>query len=119
MSAVRTAIESLYAGRCTIITRQKQFDPVTKRTEFIETVLTEDQPCRLSYKSTSATDTADHTAAIRQSAVLFIGPDVAAPAGSKFVVTQHGRTLAFQRSGQPAAYTNHQEIPLVPFERWA
>ena len=45
----RTAIESLYSGRCTISIKSKQFNQTTKQTEFVDTVLIENQPCRLSY----------------------------------------------------------------------
>ena len=41
------------------------------------------------------------------------------PAGSKIVVTQEGRTAAYARSGEPAVYSSHQEIVLVPFEEYA
>ena len=41
------------------------------------------------------------------------------PAGSKIVVTQEGRTNEYQKSGEPAVYSFHQEVMLVPFERYA
>ena len=33
----RTAIESLYSGRCTISIKSKQFNQTTKQTEFVDT----------------------------------------------------------------------------------
>lgn len=46
---------------------------------------------------------------------LFISPDVAIKAGSKIIVTQHGRTTEYSNSGVPAVYPTHQEIMLTLF----
>ena len=49
---------------------------------------------------------------------LFISPDVLIKAGSKIIVTQHGRTTEYSNSGVPAVYPTHQEIMLTLFEGW-
>ena len=54
-----------------------------------------------------------------QTTTLFISPDVVIEPGSKIVVTQNGKTVAYKQSGEPALYNTHQEIILELFERWA
>lgn len=48
-----------------------------------------------------------------------IPPDVVIKAGSKIIVTQHGRTTEYSNSGVPAVYPTHQEIMLTLFNGWA
>ena len=77
------------------------------------------EPCRLSFSSISSTTEQDSAPLIQQSVKLFVSKTVEIPAGSKIVVTQEGRTTAYARSGEPAVYSCHQEIPLVPFKEYA
>lgn len=56
---------------------------------------------------------------VSQSVKLFISPDIVIKAGSKIIVTQHGRTTEYSNSGVPAVYPTHQEIMLTLFEGWA
>lgn len=78
----------------------------------------EDQPCKLSFE-TLTSSTGDPVATVSQSVKLFISPDVVIKAGSKIIVTQHGRTTEYSNSGVPAVYPTHQEIMLTLFEGWA
>lgn len=118
MVSTGKALASLWAGRCTVLVRQEVQNPVTKRIEQTEAVLAEDVPCRLSYTTIPATD-GGTVARVQQATKLFLAPELEVPPGSKIVVMQHGRTETYQRSGMAAVHTNHQEIPLEPFVRWA
>lgn len=109
---VRTAIESLYVGVCTITNSQKVFNYVTKRVTFEDVVICENEPCRLSYSSISTADYDKKTSAVEQIIKLFVRPELEVAAGSKITITQNGRTVTYKASGQPAVYTNHQEILL-------
>ena len=51
-----------------------------------------------------------------QTIKLFISPLVNVPPGSKITVTQNNQTQVYKSSGQPAVYTNHQEIELELFD---
>ena len=127
----RTAIESLYSGRCTISIKSKQFNQTTKQTEFVDTVLIENQPCRLSYlnlypsegnvqrgsiSNNVSSKERDRFYVKYQTIKLFISPLVNVPPGSKIAVTQNNQTQVYKSSGQPAVYTNHQEIELELFD---
>ncbi len=119
VTAERKAIESQYTGRCTVYEYQSVKDPETKITTKQEIPVLMDQPCRLSFKTITSTSPTDGTATITQAVKLFIAPEIAIKPGSKITVTQNGATADYQRSGQPAVYTNHQEIVLELFEGWA
>lgn len=114
----RKAIESLYDGRCTVVEYQQVKNPTTKRTEAKEVEVLKDIPCRLSYK-TVAKNEAGNVSEVVQVTKLFIGPEVTVKAGSKIIVTQYNKTTEFKSSGVPANHSNHQEITLDLFERWA
>jgi len=115
---MRTAIERMYEGRCTVFVQSGYVNPVTKRTEFVETVLYADQSCRLSFSNGRNTTGGAPVAEMSQGVTLFIAPELDIPVGSKIEVTQNGDTTAYSRSGTPSRYVTHQEIKLSPFERW-
>lgn len=119
VSARRKAIELLYKGLCTVKVWQEVEDSITHVTKHSEITLLSNQKCKLSYeKQTSATPTGG-PAVIAQATKLFIAPELDIPAGSKIIVTQHGKTTEYTRSGEPAVYMDHQEIQLELFERYA
>ncbi|MEK3973720.1 hypothetical protein [Psychrobacillus sp. FSL K6-1267] len=119
MNAVRNAIETLYKGICTVQIWMEVEDPVTHVSSFQEVPLLTKQKCRLSFEKQMTTTNTVGPAVIAQTTKLFIAPELDIPAGSKITVTQEGRTLDFARSGEPAIYSNHQEILLEPFKRYA
>lgn len=120
MVSTKSAIESLYTGQCDVFEYQPVQDPVSKITSHQETkVNTTAIPCRLSFQTISAVDQGSGANIPRQVVKLFMDPGVVVKAGSKIVVTQNGRTTAYKNAGQPAVYSNHQEIMLEIFERWA
>lgn len=119
MNAVRNAIESLYKGVCTVHIWAEVVDPITHISSFKEVPLITDQKCKLSFEKQMATTNTVGPAVIAQTTKLFIAPELDIPVGSKITVTQEGRTLDYARSGEPAIYSNHQEILLEPFKRYA
>lgn len=119
MSAYRAALESMYTGLCTITEWQDVKDPVTQITSKKEVDVLINQPCRLSYKTVTPTTQTDSPATVKQTAKLFIAPEIDVKPGSKIVVTQNGRTSEYNRSGEPAIYNHHQEIMLELFKGFA
>lgn len=115
---VRKAIESMYKGRCNIFEYKTVKDPITKISSPQEVLVHENIPCKLSYEKINSTNQSG-AAQVSMSTKLFISPNISIKAGSKIVVTQNGVTTAFSNSGEPGRFTNHQEIMLELFERWA
>ena len=117
----KEALQSLWEGVCIVYVRKPldNPDPDTGRTVFNEEVIAENVPCRLSFSSITETSPDSGAARVTQTVKLFLDPDVIVPAGSKIIVAQNGVTGTYSQSGEPALYTNHKEIPLKLFERWA
>lgn len=68
----------------------------------------------------SITITGNEAAASKtQTAKLFISPEIEVKAGSKISIAHQGKTIDYKRSGEPAVYTNHQEIMLDLFDGYA
>lgn len=114
---MKNIISSLYKGKCTIVEYQSVKDLVTKRTTNKEVIILENQPCRLSYKSV-VKSTEGNVSEIIQITKLFLDPSINIKPGSKIIVTQNGVTKEYKNSGEPALYSNHQEIILELFDRW-
>ena len=115
----RKAFESLYDGTCTITEYGKR-QKANKSIAFSETVVLENQPCRLSYKTinnTSSTETG--ASAVTQIIKLFIAPEIKVKPGSKIAVKQNDVVTEYQNSGEPAHYATHQEIILELFKGWS
>lgn len=119
MNAVRKAIESQYKGRCNIFEYKSVTDPITKITSPKEVLVYKNFPCKLSYEKIDTTNQSTGAAEMSMLTKLFITPDINIKAGSKIVVTQNGVTTAFANSGEAGRFSNHQEIMLTLFERWA
>ena len=124
-SPLKSAVESLYSGTCTVTATTPTFDESTKQTTNTETTLFTNKPCRLSFISAPPSDKlasfsnnlihSDTPRAhfVDQQIKLFIDPSLDIPPGSKISVTQNGLTQYFKSSGAPAVYSSHQEIELV------
>ena len=108
--AYKKAIQRLWTGKATVYVRVGALNPTTSATE---------QPCRLSHKTVKNTEPAEEAAQVTQTTVLYIDPSVEIPEGSKVTVTQNGVTRDYGRSGTPAVYTSHQEVPLELWKGWA
>lgn len=121
VNAQRKALERLWKDRCTVYKQEKVKDPTIKLTDFVETPLLQDQPCKLSFE-TLTSSSGDPVAAVSQTVKLFLSPDVEIPAGSKIVVTRFNyleRKFTYSKSGEAGVFTNHQEIQLEPWKGYA
>lgn len=121
MNAHRKALERMWKDRCTIYVQKEATDPVTNLTDFQESPLFENQPCKLSFENLSATDE-NHVATVAQGVKLFLSPDVVIPAGCKIVVKRFNdleREFIYSQSGEAGVFTNHQEIALTLWKGWA
>lgn len=128
---LKSAVESLYFGTCTVTATTPTFDESTKQTTNTDTTLFTNQPCRLSFISATPSDKlasfshnlihSDTPRAhfVDQQIKLFIDPALDIPPGSKISVTQNGLTQYFKSSGAPAVYSSHQEIELIRLDEFA
>lgn len=114
------AIKSLWRGKCTVTVRNNDTtDENTGRVVVGEVDTYTNEPCRISFDTVNATQPENNAANIVQSITLFIDRAVVIPEGSKITVTQNGVTAVYEKSGKPAVYSTHQEIPLEIFKGWA
>ena len=114
------AIKSLWRGKCTVTVRNNDTtDENTGRVVVGEVDTYTDEPCRISFDAVNATQPENNAANIVQSITLFIDCAVVIPEGSKITVTRNGATAVYEKSGKPAVYSTHQEIPLEIFKGWA
>ena len=113
------AVKSLWAGKCTVTVRQNETNENNGRAEAKEVDLCTNEPCRISFDTVQVTEPSSGAAQIKQTVTLFIDPAVSIPEGSKITVTQNGTTGVYEKSGKPAVYTAHKEIPLELFKGWA
>lgn len=111
------ALESLYDGRCTITEHQKVQKP-NKTTGFVDVVVLENEPCRLSFKNITNANPTETASSITQSTKVFLAPGIKVKPGSKLTITQNGVTTEYKNSGEPAFYSTHQEIVLELFKGW-
>lgn len=109
---VSNPLSILWNGKCTIYEYQDVTNPETFQTTQKEVAVLEDEPCRLSYNHEQATDIRSGAAVVSQSITLFIRKDLKIKPGSVIEITQNGVTEKYKGSGQPAVYSNHQEIVL-------
>lgn len=111
----RKAIERTYTDTCTV-TENEKYTKTNKTTSFRAKTVYEDEPCRLSFKTVNSASGTGTVTKISQLITLFISPDIDIKAGSKITVTHDGRTTDYKRSGFPAVYKTHQEIPLELYD---
>ena len=115
----KKAVQSLWDGKATITVREGVLNEANGRTEPVERVLVTEEPCRISHTTVKATEPSEEAAVVAQSVTLYIDPSVDIREGSKITVTQKGVTRDYERSGTPAVYSVHQEVPLELWEGWA
>ena len=113
---VNNPLAILWKGRATIYEYQAITDPETYQTTSGLVPVVEEEPCRLSYNNEQATDIQSGAAVVSQSITLFIRPDLVIKPGSVIEVTQNGVTEKYKGSGQPAVYSQHQQITLQLYE---
>lgn len=115
----REVVERQYKDRCTITEFKPVTDPKTNITKDKEVIVLEAQKCKLCFKTVRSVGEGD-TAKLLQIVSLHIAPEILINEGSKIVVTlQTGQTYEYSRSGIPAIYPSHQEVPLEAFRGWA
>ena len=119
MVSYENAIKSLWRDRCTVQVLSNSKNAQDGKTKQSYVNLFCDEPCRLSFKSVTVTQEADHAARTVQSTILFLDKAKEVPPGSKIIVTHEGVTSEYVRSGVPAVYSVHQEIPLELKGAWA
>lgn len=112
IAAYKKAIQSLWTGRATVTVLDGALNPTNGRTEQTERVTVRNQPCRVSYRAVKSTEPNQEAASVAQSITLYIAPGLDIPEGSKITVIQNGVTGDYGRSGKPAIYSCHQEVPL-------
>lgn len=115
----KAVLRTLWNDICTVYVQTKVQNPNNKRTEFVESVLFADEPCKLSFESLNSSSENGNTSSITQSVKLFLDNSLSVPSGSKIVVVRGEKTFTFTNSGEPGVFTYHQEIPLKLFEEWA
>lgn len=115
----KRALMLLYEDTCTIYANVPVLDEVTGITEYKETALYENVPCRISFGSAAAVAADEAAPEVQQTITLFLAPEVDVPAGCKISVTREGNTVNYSRSGVPSVYKTHQEIKLELFEVYA
>ena len=115
----KAAVQRLWTGKATVTVREGVLNEANGRTEPVERVLVEGAACRISHKTVTATEPSEEAAKTVQTVTLYIAPSVDIPEGSKITVTQNKVTRDYERSGTPAVYTVHQEVPLELWEGWA
>lgn len=113
---MRKHTESLYDGKCTITEFRNQEGLINNT---VPTMVAENVPCRVSYKSFPSAEQTGTATAVTQGIKLFLSPEIKVRSGSEVIVTQNGRTDTYEASGQPAVYISHQEIELTLKDRWA
>lgn len=118
LSVARTGIEMLYTDTCTVSEYRDVEDIETCITSKQLVIVEENVPCRLSFKTIKVTGD-DVAPSISTSTKLILAPEININAGSKIEVTRNGVTTSYKRSGEPARYTNHQEIMLELEEDYA
>ena len=118
MVKARKAIEALYDDTCTITEHQK-VKKENMSTGFVDVVVLENQPCRLSYKTVNNANQTETASSIIQITKVFIAPEIEVKPGSKLTITHKGLVKEYKNSGEPAIYDTHQEIVLELFKGWA
>lgn len=116
---MRNRIEQMYEDSCTVYEQMDVFDKKTKVKKGKRVAILEDEPCRLSFSRLEAGEKADPASMPPQTVKLFISPDIDIKTGCVIEIRHKGRTYEYERSGQPAVYSSHQEIVLQLRERWS
>lgn len=109
-------LATLWKGKCTVYEYQDSTDYETYQTTQKLVPILVDEPCRLSYNHEQATNIRSGAAVVSQSITLFIRKDLVIKPGSVLEITQNDVTEKYKGSGQPAVYSNHQEIVLQLYE---
>lgn len=112
-------MELLYEHTCTVVEYVKVKDPVSKITSMKEVSVLENQPCKLSFSTSKASEQSESVNKVSQVIKLFISPEVKIKEGAKIVISHNGKVSEYKNSGVPSVFFTHQEIVLELFKGWA
>lgn len=115
----KKALQKFWKDSCSVYIQSKTINETNKRTEFVETALFENQPCKLSFETLTTTSETANAPSITQGVKLFLDNELSVPMGSKIVVVRNDKSYTYKSSGVPGVYSNHQEIMLELFDGWA
>ena len=104
----------MYDSICSV-TIQEKYEKENGSTGFRDTMIIDNQPCKLQFSTVDAAQQGDAMATVSQVIRLFISPDVYVPAGSKITIN----AVDYTHSGAVAMYNTHQEIVLKLLDRWS
>lgn len=107
-------LELLYDETLTYTVKEPYKDEVTKRTKLKDVTYPNDGSvikCRVSKETIRPTETNGLTSVI-EILKIFTDPEITIPAGSEITVTKNGKSNKYSKSGEPAVYDSHQEIPV-------
>ena len=102
----------LWTDRMTVV-EAEQYAKENGAQGFRENVVLKDVPCKLSFSNLEAASENEGHATIAQAVRLFCDASLVIKAGSKIIVNRRGKAYEYRRSGEPAVFTRHQEIPLA------
>ena len=112
------AVSRLWTGRCDVV-NYVAFKDKTGVTSHKKILVAKQEPCRISFESSSSGAQSSTTDNISQEIKLFVANAIEIKPGSEISVTQNGVTKYYISSGVPAVYTAHQEVLLVDREEYA
>ena len=116
---VKAALRVLWTDKATI-TEYQEYTKENKSTGHQEVIVLESEPCKLSFERLQPVNQTDSVAVLVQTNKMFIDNEIVIKPGSKIIITrQGGRVFEFKQSGEVGYFSNHQEIPLIPFEDYA
>lgn len=109
----------LWTGVCNISHYTEITDPITHQTYDELELVTENEPCRMSYKTNPIINTSDELAKQNKQVMLILRPDLEIPPSSIIEVTQNNRTIKYKNSSVPSVYYTHQEVELSIYDETA
>ena len=83
-----------------------------------EITVYENVPCKLSHETVKQSGEGVSGSLLLSSKII-LSPELNIKPGSKIEVIRNGQKTVYKNSGEPARYTNHQEILLSLFDGWA
>lgn len=111
MPDIRKYVELLYTDTVNIYEYVNVTDPVTHITSSVKQLVTENEPCRMSYLSNREIQ-GDYYDSSEVKIRLFVRPDLVVKNGSYLEVTRDGVMQKFICSGYPRRYKSHLEIEM-------
>lgn len=115
---IKKDLRRLWDDTCSIYVYEKTTNESTKRTEFGETMIYQDIPCKLSFEALNTVNQVFHADDKSQNVKLFLDNELEIPTGSKVVVMRGENSFTY-KVGSIGMFCSHQELRLTTFDRWA